>query len=376
MTVVYLLAALALILVSAELFTNGVEWFGRRFELGEGAVGSVLAAVGTALPETLIPIIAILFTHAADSKDIGIGAILGAPFMLSSLTMVVTGGAVVRLLPGAAGAPLDFTINEPVLRRDLSFFVVAYACAMIAGALPFHHVKWILSPCLLVAYGVYVWRTVRGGGQLEGETKPLYFHRHPVMPHRRRIIAQVVVATLGIIIGARVFVAGVQHVSATLGLDPLLVSLILSPLATELPEKFNSVIWVRQGKDTLALGNITGRDGVPEHVPGVDRADLHDLAAHAHGAGERRPRPDLGHRLLPAAPHQAQADVVHAGRGGVDVRALPDLRDLHRQGLSARRRQGAPAEGGASRRRERYFVTQMVTVLPGAAVAPPLGDWS
>ena len=200
MTVVYLLAALAVILVSAELFTNGIEWFGRRFELGEGAVGSVLAAVGTALPETLIPIIAILFTHSPDSKDIGIGAILGAPFMLSSLTMVVTGGAVVVFYLRGRRA-LDFTINEPILRRDLSFFVVAYACAMIAGALPFHHVKWILSPCLLVAYGVYVWSTVRGGGLLEGETKPLYFHRHPVMPHRRRIIAQVVVATLGIISG-------------------------------------------------------------------------------------------------------------------------------------------------------------------------------
>jgi cation:H+ antiporter len=109
-----------------------------------------------------------------------------------------------------------------------------------------------------VAYGWYVWRTMAGGGELEGETKPLYFHRHPVMPHRRRIILQVVVATLGIVLGARFFVAQVQHVSSDLGLDPLLVSLILSPLATELPEKFNSVIWVRQGKDTLALGNITG----------------------------------------------------------------------------------------------------------------------
>jgi cation:H+ antiporter len=257
MTVVYLLAALALILVSAELFTNGVEWFGRAFELGEGAVGSVLAAVGTALPETLIPIIAILFTHSHDAKDIGIGAILGAPFMLSSLTMVVTGGAVVVFYLRHR-RPLDFSINETVLRRDLSFFVVAYGLAMVAGVVPVHHVKWILSPCLLVAYGWYVWRTVAGGGELEGETKPLYFHRHPVMPHRRRIILQVVVATLGIVLGARFFVTQVQHVSASLGIDPLLVSLILSPLATELPEKFNSVIWVRQGKDTLALGNITG----------------------------------------------------------------------------------------------------------------------
>ena len=33
---------------------------------------------------------------------------------------------------------------------------------------------------------------------------------------------------------------------------------MLSPLATELPEKYNSVIWIRQGKDHLALANITG----------------------------------------------------------------------------------------------------------------------
>jgi len=61
MSYLLLLIALAIILVSAELFTNGVEWFGRRYELGEGAAGSVLAALGTALPETLVPIIAIVF---------------------------------------------------------------------------------------------------------------------------------------------------------------------------------------------------------------------------------------------------------------------------------------------------------------------------
>ena len=257
MTIVLLLVALAIILISAELFTNGIEWFGRRFELGEGAVGSVLAAVGTALPETLIPIIAILFTHGTTSDEIGIGAILGAPFMLSTLAMVVTGTAVL-IFYWRGRRPLPVTVNEPVMRRDLSYFLVAYSLAMIAGLVHVQHVKWILSPILLVAYGFYVWRTMSGGGELEGETKPLYFHPHPVMPHRRRIILQVVVATIGIIVGARVFVDGVQHVSVSLGLDPLLVSLILSPLATELPEKFNSVIWVRQGKDTLALGNITG----------------------------------------------------------------------------------------------------------------------
>ena len=60
------------------------------------------------------------------------------------------------------------------------------------------------------------------------------------------------------IIGARIFVANIQTVADTLDVPALVLALVLSPLATELPEKFNSVIWVRQRKDTLAMGNISG----------------------------------------------------------------------------------------------------------------------
>ncbi len=42
------------------------------------------------------------------------------------------------------------------------------------------------------------------------------------------------------------------------GYPHVVVPLILAPLATELPEKANSFFWVREGKDALALGNITG----------------------------------------------------------------------------------------------------------------------
>ena len=68
MDLLLLLIALVVILFGAELFTNGIEWVGHKLDLAEGAVGSVLAAVGTALPETMIPIVAILFsaTNAAD----------------------------------------------------------------------------------------------------------------------------------------------------------------------------------------------------------------------------------------------------------------------------------------------------------------------
>jgi Ca2+/Na+ antiporter len=52
--------ALLAIVVAAAIFTNAVEILGGRLNLGDGAVGSVLAAVGTALPETMIPIVAVL----------------------------------------------------------------------------------------------------------------------------------------------------------------------------------------------------------------------------------------------------------------------------------------------------------------------------
>src|SRR5437016_13943932 len=77
-----IVGAFVLILVGAEVFTNGVEWLGLKLRISEGATGSILAALGTATPETLIPVVAILFTNTADSDEIGVGALLGAPFLL------------------------------------------------------------------------------------------------------------------------------------------------------------------------------------------------------------------------------------------------------------------------------------------------------
>src|SRR2546423_12646393 len=90
-----LFASLAVILLGCDLFTNGIEWAGKKLSLSEGAVGSVLAAVGTCLPETLIAVLAILFGRSAGNggEGIGIGAILRAPVMLSTLAFFITRAA-------------------------------------------------------------------------------------------------------------------------------------------------------------------------------------------------------------------------------------------------------------------------------------------
>lgn len=256
-----LLVAFVVILAGAELFTNGVEWLGKRHGLSEGMVGSVLAAVGTALPETTIPIIAILFVRTARSEEIGIGAILGAPFMLSTAAMFVTGVAVLAYHRTGKRAS-HLKIDQVVVRRDLRFFLGMYVIAIAMG-LPFFEkpdgLRVAAGIGLVLAYVYYVRRTASTQSEGHGEELGrLRFHPRAESPHTRAIYLQVFVALAAIIGGARLFVAEVEDLATLLGVPALILALIVAPLATELPEKFNSVIWIRQRKDTLAMGNISG----------------------------------------------------------------------------------------------------------------------
>jgi cation:H+ antiporter len=275
---VILVLAFLVILLGAELFTNGIEWFGRKLEVAEGAVGSVLAAVGTALPETMIPIIAILFAGGS-STAVGIGAILGAPFMLATLAMFVTGIAV--LVSARHRASRDvMPVDTRVLAHDMRYFATAYAVAIGAAFLPAElpWAKWLVGLALLVAYGWYVKGHFEADPAVDAEDlAPLRFHRldrrarhvDPAVP-RLRVVNFQVLAALGLIIaGAYFFVGAVEHLARTLGVDEALLALVIAPIATELPEKFNSVIWVRQGKDTLAMGNITGAMVFQSTIPTV-----------------------------------------------------------------------------------------------------------
>ncbi len=256
-----LLAAFVVILAGAELFTNGIEWLGERLGLSEGMVGSVLAAVGTALPETMIPIIAIIFVGTAASEEVGIGAILGAPFMLSTAAMFVSGVAVLAY-SRSGRRKAHLTINQVVVARDLTFFLAMYIVAIGLGLPFFEKPFWlrvIAGIALVSAYVLYVKQTASDPRTESHEGKnPLYFQRKLDTPRTRAILLQVFVALAAIIFGANLFVDQIGNFATLFGVPPLVLSLIIAPLATELPEKFNSVIWIRQRKDTLAMGNISG----------------------------------------------------------------------------------------------------------------------
>jgi cation:H+ antiporter len=262
--VVLVIVALIVILAAAELFTNSVEWLGHSLELAEGAVGSVLAAVGTAMPETMIPIIAILFIGTEEASEIGIGAILGAPFLLSTAAFAVTGLGVI-LFRKRRSSGTSMNLDAAVIRRDLGYFLLVYLFAIACSFLPGEELKYAGAFVLLASYVFYVYRTFTHEGEgsdNDGEglnqLHLLRIMRRPHSPPLHVIIFQFIGALALIVVGAQLFVSNLEHIAHDIGVPALALALIIAPLATELPEKFNSIIWVRQGKDTLAMGNISG----------------------------------------------------------------------------------------------------------------------
>lgn len=254
---VILAGALAVILVGAELFTNGIEWIAWHLNLGDGAVGSILAAVGTALPETIIPILAIVLGATAEAQDIGIGAIIGSSFMLATLALFVAGASIAFLsLQGRRSSAVN--ADPRVISRDLGFFILAYGATILAAVLNRREIQLGLALALVLVYLVYVFRTISQDEATAHSLRQLYVMPEADPPHILLVTFQILASLGVIIVGARYFVSSIEAITATVLIPALVFSLLLTPFATELPEKLNSVIWIRRQKDTLALGNITG----------------------------------------------------------------------------------------------------------------------
>ena len=276
---ILLIGSFLLLLAGAEIFTNGIEWLGHRLGVSESATGSILAAVGTALPETMIPVIAILQQQAGGgtaADEVGVGAILGAPFMLATIAMFLVGSSVLYFQNRRVFGP-EMHFNSKSTRRDIGFFLVGYSLAFLAALVPSRTVSIAIGVVLVLLYLTYLVLSLRSGELIEIEgldelhlglmiynvltriPGPFPKREHGKDPNRLLVLLQTLIA-LGIIIGgAHLFVTEVQWASnEVLGIPAAVVALLLAPLATELPEKFNSVLWISRDKDTLALGNITG----------------------------------------------------------------------------------------------------------------------
>jgi cation:H+ antiporter len=264
--IVLLLGSAVTIYLACEFFVNGVEWVGRRFAVGEQATGSILAAFGTALPESVVTFVAVVFGATAAQKEIGIGAALGGPLVLSTIAYATVGLVLIccrMRLPKTAAIRGDFRN----LSRDQGWFLGIFAVKIALGMVAFAYKPW-LGVLFLAAYGAYFWKEMRGEGDIEAvELEPLKLTPRAAEPKTSMAVLQTLLALGVIFVASRLFVLQLGALGPALGVKPQLLALLLSPIATELPETLNAIIWVRQGKHRLALANISGAMMIQATVP-------------------------------------------------------------------------------------------------------------
>lgn len=254
------LVSVGVTLGGCALFTNAIEWLGKRRGISEGAVGSIFAAIGTTLPETSIPIIAIFFGESEDEVDVGLGAILGAPFMLSTLVLPIL--ALLVLLYAMAGKRTSqFHLNYGDVKVDLTFFIIGYSVALGCAFVPSKLLHIVAAVGLICLYIYYM--TIKFGATDEdagegSQLDPLIFARSAGIPSYLMIGLQSLTGLAGLILGAHLFVTAAETMAGALAMSPLILALLIAPLATELPEMSNSFLWLYRKKDRLAVANVTG----------------------------------------------------------------------------------------------------------------------
>lgn len=255
----------AIIILSCALFTNAIEHLGCKLKLGSNAVGSILAVIGTTLPETLVPLIAIIgsrffLNNSKIGEDIALGGIIGSPFMLCCLALFLIGIEIVILYLIKKRKSLDLNVNYKSVLRDFKYFLLAYTPAVSIMFCQNKIIKVTVVLYLLSLYCIYVYRTIVKSRQnfCEECLDELIFSKFLKNNGFFAIIVQILVSLALLVVSIQCFVCEIEYFSALLKISPIILSLIITPFATELPECINSLIWVKNNKDDLAIFNVEG----------------------------------------------------------------------------------------------------------------------
>ncbi len=253
------------IVFACSLFTNAIEHLGLEYKFGKNAVGSIFAAIGTTAPETIVPLVAILGGLIAGNEkvacEIGVGAILGSPFLLATITFFFMGIGIYIFKAIKTRKSLNVEIDNRYIIRDFKFFFVNYFVAIGASFVKLPAVKLFALLFLIISYIYYFIQTLsraKNSDDVEDEIEELVFERVCKLNKRIVIFAQVIFSMLLLIVCAHFFVLKIKFFAEFLNVQPLILSLIVMPIATELPENVNSLLWLKHEKDTFALSNITG----------------------------------------------------------------------------------------------------------------------
>lgn len=266
MNLLLLIAGLGLILVGADLLTDGAAAVAQRFRMPEFVIGLTVVAIGTSMPELVVSMLSSVEGHS----DVAVGNVAGS----NLFNTLVIGGlcALIRPMP----------LSQGNLRRDIPYGMLASGILLFCLSDRLLHLdtadriqRW--EGCAMVAlYVALLWHTVRitrrtelaPGGDYHGAAsaaasaaarpadRPAGEGKRPM---KGWLAAMLILAGLaGLVGGGELFLHHATALARRMGVSESVIAITLMAGGTSLPELASSVVSLVKGRPAMALGNVLG----------------------------------------------------------------------------------------------------------------------
>ena len=235
MNLIFLLIGLSLLVLGADLIIRGSISFGKKLKVSLFAIGVVIIAGGTSLPELASSINAVVINHA----DLAVGAVIGSNIANLILVMAATS----FLIP--ISNINQNQINQAWINIGLTLILILMSYLFLS----FNFLFGILSIGLLF---LIMFMQIKQGfiNVSEVEERGDY-----------SLLISIILIVLGIVLlifGSDLFVDSAINIASQLNIPEAIIGVSLVAFGTSLPELVVGIIAAIRRKVDFALGNVLG----------------------------------------------------------------------------------------------------------------------
>jgi len=232
---IFLFIGLVLLIFGAEIIIRGSVSLGKKLKVSLFAIGVVIVAGGTSLPELASSINAVITNHA----DLAVGAVIGSNIANLILVMAATS----FLIP--ISNINQNQINQAWINIGLAIILIIMSYLI----LPFNYLFGILSICLLF---IIMFMQVKQGSLDVSEVQEKGDYSLFIS------IIFIVGGIVLLIYGSDLFVESAINIANQLNIPEAIIGVSLVAFGTSLPELVVGILSAIRKKVDFALGNVLG----------------------------------------------------------------------------------------------------------------------
>ncbi|MBD5282831.1 MAG: calcium/sodium antiporter [Bacteroides sp.] len=242
----WLLLGLGLILVGANVLTDGASAIARRFGLSDLVVGLTVVAFGTSAPELAISILSAI----SGSAPLAIGNVVGSNIF--NILMIIGVTAIVS----------PIVIERSVMSLEIPMVILSSVVLLMLGnsgiidGTGINIVSRLSGLFLLLLFLLFMRYTFASAKNPEVASAT----DEPAVKSMNiwRAILYVIIGLAALIWGGDRFVDGASGIASGLGVSEAVIGLTIVAAGTSLPELATSIVAAVKGKPGMAVGNVIG----------------------------------------------------------------------------------------------------------------------